>query len=183
MGCEARPGPLLCLRSNYLIDNKVGITSMPWALEQTEQWGIAVTQTMVDRVECASICGPREARRRHGLWRGHGSQWLVDRNIAPCRFADKSATPRWHIQPCRTSSSTRIAIFMFAQASGTDQYRQYRPRPHRLLQGQQERLFALLIETEVHDGGRAQNHPRPQRRCTRSRPCIGQYGSLPAVAP
>jgi hypothetical protein len=31
------------------------------------------------------------------------------------------------------------------------------------------------------DGGRAQNHPRPQRRCARSCPCVGQYGSLPAV--
>src|SRR6478672_11016218 len=35
----------------------------------------------------------------------------------------------------------------------------------------------------MHDGGRAQNYPRPQRRCARSCPCAGQYGSLPAIAP
>jgi hypothetical protein len=44
-------------------------------------------------------------------------------------------------------------------------------------------LLALFIEAEVHDGDRAQNHPRPQRRCAGSCPCVGQYGSLPAVAP
>src|SRR6476659_2534078 len=35
----------------------------------------------------------------------------------------------------------------------------------------------------MHDGGRAQNYPRPQRRCARSCPCAGQYGGLPAIAP
>jgi hypothetical protein len=68
---------------------------------------------------------------------------------------------------------------MFAQAELIDQHRQYRPRPHRLLQGQQERLLAVLTEAEVHDCDGAQNHPRPQRKCTRSRPRIGQHGSLP----
>ena len=27
-------------------------------------------------------------------------------------------------------------------------------------------LLMLLLEAEVHDGGRKQNYPRPQRRCT-----------------
>ena len=64
---------------------------------------------------------------------------------------------------------------------GTDQHRQYRSRPHRLLQGQQERLLAVFTEVEVHDRDCAQNHPRPQRRCTRLCPRLGRYGSLPAV--
>jgi hypothetical protein len=63
-----------------------------------------------------------------------------------------------------------------------NQHRQHRSRPHRLLQGQQERLLALFIETEVHDCGRAQTHPRPQRRCAGSCSRVGRYGSLPAVA-
>jgi hypothetical protein len=51
------------------------------------------------------------------------------------------------------------------------------------LQGQQERLRDMLVETEVHDGGRTQGHPRSQRGWARSRPCIGQHRSVPKVAP
>jgi hypothetical protein len=65
----------------------------------------------------------------------------------------------------------------------TDRHGQYRSRPHRLLQGQQERLLAVFTEAKVHDRDCAQNHPRPQRRCARSCPRLGRYGSLPAVLP
>lgn len=59
----------------------------------------------------------------------------------------------------------RVFEGVVAMWRGADQHRQHRSRPLRLLQGQQERLFCLRLESQVHDGGRAQGHPRPQRRC------------------
>ena len=172
----ARPGldPFFAYDANYLIDNKVGIIIDAVGTRANRTVEIAVTQTMVDRVERRFDLRPQRLAGDTVYGAVRLLKWLVDRNIA--------LLPR-HIQPCRLRLRPGSQYLSLPRRSGTDQHRQYRPMPHRLLQGQQERLLALLIQTEVHDSGRAQNHPRPQRRCTRSRPCIGQYGSLPAVAP
>jgi hypothetical protein len=87
-------------------------------------------------------------------------------------------TPRWHILPCRLRLRSGAQHLCLPRRRRTDQHRQYRSRQHRLLQGKQGRLLALFIEAEMNDGDRAQNHPRPQRRCAGSCPCVGQYGSL-----
>jgi len=181
----ARPGldPFFAYDANYLIDNKVGIIIDAVGTRANRTVEIAVTQTMVDRVERRFDLRPQRLAGDTVYGAVRLLKWLVDRNIAPHVPVWDKSERRWHIQQCRLRLRPGSQYLCLPRRSGTDQHRQYRPRSHRLLQGQQERLFALLIETEVHDGGRAQNHPRPQRRCTRSRPCIGQYGSLPAVAP
>ena len=57
MGCEARPGPLpgldpfFAYDANDLIDNKVGIIIDAVGTRANRTVEIAVTQTMVDRVE------------------------------------------------------------------------------------------------------------------------------------
>ena len=54
---------------------------------------------------------------------------------------------------------------------------------HTVYYSHQESLLNLLPEAEVHDGGGAQDHPRPRQGCARSGPRLGQHGSLPAITP
>ncbi len=137
-----------------------------------------------------------DCRAPAGTWRG--GTVLADRSrptpsarrsvvscptVAPAPQPAMPPRRRRHLQPCRLRLRSGAQHLCLPRWCGIDQHGQYRSRPHRLLQSQQKRLLAVFIEAEVHDGDRAQNHPRPQRRCAGSCPCVGQYGSLPAVAP
>ena len=52
MGCQAGRGPILCLQCElYLIDNKVGIILDAEGTRTNRIEEIAITQTMVERVE------------------------------------------------------------------------------------------------------------------------------------
>ena len=85
----------------------------------------------------------------------------MERGVSPRRTfrcgTSRRATTVPSAEP--NSSSTGSVIFTFAQvAQEADQHRQHRSEPHRLLQGQQERLLDLLVEAKMHHGGRAQGH-------------------------
>jgi hypothetical protein len=168
--------------ANYLIDNKADIIIDAVGTRANRSVEIAITQTMVDRVERRFDLRPQRLAGEAVYGAVRLLKWLVDRNITPhVAVWDKSA---------RTDGTFSRTDFVFDQQrniyvcpGGTDQHRQYRSRSHRLLQGQQARLLDLFVEAEVHDGDRAQNHTRPQRRRPRPCPCLGRYGSLPAVPP
>jgi len=181
----ARPGvdPFFAYDANYLIDNKAGIIIDAVGTRANRAVEIAVTQTMVDRVERRFDLRPRRLAGDTAYGAVRLLKWLVDRNITPhVPVWDKSARPDGTFSRADFRLRSGAQHLYLPRWFGADQHRQYRSRSYRLLQGQQERLLALFIKAEVHDGGSAQTHPRPQRRCAGTCPRIGQYGSLPAVS-
>jgi hypothetical protein len=181
----ARPGmdPFFAYDANYLIDNKAGIIIDAVGTRANRTVEIAVTQTMVDRVERRFDLRPRRLAGDTVYGAVRLLKWLVDRNITPhVPVWDKSERPDGTFSRADFVFDHDRNIYVCpggAELTSTGNIDQGHIVYYR---ASKQRLLALPIETEVHDGGRAQNHPRPQRRCTRSRPCIGQYGSLPAVA-
>ena len=146
---------------NYLIDNKAGIIIDAVGTRANRAVEIAVTQTMVDRVERRFDLRPLILCGRYGLWRGQAAQMVGGSQHHAARTGvGQVGPPRWHLQPFRLHLRSGAQHLCLPRWRGTDQHRQYRSRSHRLLQGQQERLLALFIEAEVHDGDRAQNYPR-----------------------
>ena len=134
VGFEAGP-PFFAYDANYLIDNKVGIIIDAVGTRANRTVEIAVTQTMVDRVERRFNLRPQRLAGDTVYGAARLLKWLVDRNITPhVPVWDKSARP---------DGTFSRADFVFAQdrnvclpkRSRTDQHRQYRPRPHRLCIG------------------------------------------------
>ena len=90
----ARPGldPFFAYDANYLIDNKVGIILDAAGTRANRAVEIAVTQTMVDRVECRFDLRPRRLAGDTVYGAVRLLKWLVDRNITPhVPVWDKSA--------------------------------------------------------------------------------------------
>src|SRR6202140_3022445 len=175
--------PFFAYDANYLIDNKVGIIVDAEGTRANRIAEIAVTQTMLERVGRRFDLRPKRLAGDTVYGAVRLLKWLVDRNITPhVPVWDKSARPDGTFSRADFVFDHDRNIYVCpggAELTSTGNIDQGHIVYYR---ASKQRLLALPIETEVHDGGRAQNHPRPQRRCTRSRPCIGQYGSLPAVA-
>src|SRR6266498_4065045 len=179
----ARPGvdPFFAYDANYLIDNKAGIIVDAEGTRANRTAEIAITETMVNRVGRRFNLRPQRLAGDTVYGAVRLLKWLVDRKITP-------HIPVWD-KSTRSDGTFSRADFIFDQerniyvcpGGAADEQRQHRSGPHRLLQGQQERLFDLLLEADVHDGGGAQGHKRPQRGCARLRPSAGQHGGLPTV--
>ena len=161
----ARPSmdPFFAYDANYLIDNKVGIIVDAEGTRANRVIEIAVTQTMVERV------GRRFDLRPQRL-AGDTAYGAVQAAQVAGGSQDHAAHPgvgqvgaiRWHLQPSRLRLRPGARYLYLPRWCRAHQHRQHRSGPHRLLQGQQERLLDLLVEAEVHDGGRTQGHPRYQ---------------------
>ena len=181
-----RPGvnPFFAYDANYLIDNKAGIIIDAEGTRANRTVEIAVTQTMMDRVERRFGLRPQRLAGDTAYGAVRLLKWLVDRNIAPhIPVWDKSARPDGTFSRADFVFNQERNIYTCpggAELTSTGNIDQGHIV---LLQGQQERLLDLLAETEVHDSGHAQGHPRSRRRCTRSRPRAGQYTSLRTITP
>jgi transposase len=92
----ARPGvdPFFAYDANYLIDNKFGIILDVAGTRANRAVEIAVTQTMIGRVERRFDLRPRRLAGDTAYGAVRLLKWLVDRNIAPhIPVWDKSARP------------------------------------------------------------------------------------------
>jgi transposase len=92
----ARPGvdPFFAYDANYLIDNKAGIILDAAGTRANRAVEIAVTQTMMDRVERRFDLRPRRLAGDTAYGAVRLLKWLVDRNITPhVPVWDKSARP------------------------------------------------------------------------------------------
>jgi hypothetical protein len=122
---------------------------------------IAVTQTMVDRVERGFDLGPRRLAGDTAYGAVRLLKWLVDRNITP-------HVPVWASRHADGTFSR--ADFVFdqerniyvcpggAELTSTGNIDQGHIVYYRASKSDCSRCF---IEAEVHNGDRAQNHPRP----------------------
>ncbi len=91
-----RPGvdPFFAYDANYLIDNKAGIILDAAGTRANRAVEIAVTQTMVDRVERRFDLRPQRLAGDTAYGAVRLLKWLVDRNITPhVPVWDKSARP------------------------------------------------------------------------------------------
>ena len=91
-----RPGvdPFFAYDANYLIDNKAGIILDAAGTRANRAVEIAVTQTMIDRVEHRFDLRPRRLAGDTAYGAVRLLKWLADRNIAPhIPVWDKSARP------------------------------------------------------------------------------------------
>jgi len=91
-----RPGvdPFFAYDANYLIDNKAGIILDATGTRANRAVEIAVTQTMIGRVERRFDLRPRRLAGDTAYGAVRLLKWLVDRNIAPhIPVWDKSARP------------------------------------------------------------------------------------------
>ena len=105
----ARPGldPFFAYDANYLIDNKAGIILDAVGTRANRTVEIAITQTMVDRVERRFDLRPQRLAGDTVYGAVRLLKWLVDRNITPhVRVWDKSA---------RTDGTFSRADFVFDQ--------------------------------------------------------------------
>jgi transposase len=92
----ARPGldPFFAYDANYLIDNKPGIIIDAVGTRANRTVEIAITQTMVERVEHRFDLRPQRLAGDTVYGAVRLLKWLVDRNIAPhVPVWDKSARP------------------------------------------------------------------------------------------
>jgi transposase len=92
----ARPGvdPFFAYDANYLIDNKAGIILDAAGTRANRAVEIAVTKTMVDRVERRFDLRPQRLAGDTAYGAVRLLKWLVDRNIMPhVPVWDKSARP------------------------------------------------------------------------------------------
>ena len=86
--------PFFAYDVNYLIDNKAGIILDAAGTRANRAVEIAVTQTMMDRVERRFDLRPRRLAGDMAYGAVRLLKWLVDRNIAPhIPVWDKSARP------------------------------------------------------------------------------------------
>ena len=91
-----RPGvdPFFAYDANYLIDNKAGIILDAAGTRANRAVEIAVTQTMMDRVERRFDLRPRRLAGDTAYGAVRLLKWLADRNITPhVPVWDKSARP------------------------------------------------------------------------------------------
>jgi transposase len=91
-----RPGmnPFFAYDANYLIDNKAGIIIDAEGTRANRTVEIAVTQTMLDRIERRFGLRPQRLAGDTAYGAVRLLKWLVDRNIAPhIPVWDKSARP------------------------------------------------------------------------------------------
>ncbi len=91
-----RPGvdPFFAYDANYLIDNKAGIILDAVGTRANRAVEIAVTQTMVDRVQRRFDLRPQRLAGDTAYGAVRLLKWLVDRNITPhVPVWDKSARP------------------------------------------------------------------------------------------
>jgi len=105
----ARPGldPFFAYDANYLIDNKAGIIIDAVGTRANRTVEIAVTQTMVDRVERRFDLRPQRLAGDTVYGAVRLLKWLVDRNITPhVPVGDRSA---------RTDGTFSRADFVFDQ--------------------------------------------------------------------
>ena len=182
----ARPGvdPFFAYDANYLIDNKAGIIVDAEGTRANRTVEIAVTQTMMERVRRRFDLRPQRLAGDTVYGAVRLLKWLVDRKITPhIPVWDKSA---------RSDGTFSRADFVFdqerniyicpggAELTSTGNIDQGHIVYYRASKND---CSTCSLEAEVHDGGRAQDHPRSQRGCARSRPRAGQHGSLPAVTP
>jgi transposase len=127
---------------------------------------IAVTQTMMECVGRRFGLRPQRLAGDTVYGAVRLLKWLVDRNITPhIPVWDKSARHDGTFSRADFVFDPERNIYVLPRRRGADQHRQHRSGPYRLLQGQQERLRDMLVEAEVHDRGRTQDHPRSQRGC------------------
>src|ERR1043166_3257177 len=104
VGFEAGP-PFFAYDANYLIDNKVGIIIDAVGTRANRTVEIAVTQTMVDRVEHRFNLRPQRLVGDTVYGAVRLLKWLVDRNIAP-------HVPVWD-KSARTDGTFSRADFIF----------------------------------------------------------------------
>ena len=161
---DGRPAvdPFFAYDANYLIDNKVGIIIDAEGTRADRTVEIAVTQTMVDRVRRRFDLQPQRLAGDTVYGAVRLLKWLVDRKITPhVPVWDKSARTDGTFSRSRLCLRPRAQCLYLPRWRRADQHRQHRSGPHRLLQGYQERLLDVLAEAHVHDGGGAQDYPRP----------------------
>ena len=143
----ARPGvdPFFAYDANYLIDNKVGIIVDAGGTRANRAVEIAVTQTMVDRVERRFDLRPQRLAGDTAYGAVRLLKWLVDRkhHAAHSGVGQVGAT-RWHLQPSRLRLRPGAQYLHLPRWCGAHQHRQHRSGSHRLLQGQQRRLLVLF---------------------------------------
>ena len=135
MGCEAGPRPILCLRRE-LIDNKAGIIIDAAGSRANRAVEIAVTQTMVERVERRFDLRPRRLAGDTAYGAVRLLKWLVDRNIAP------------HVPVWEEKSHDPMAPLVVPTSS--------------LIKGATSTCLPRWRgkKAEVHDRNGAQNYPR-----------------------
>ena len=94
MGCRQGVDPFFAYDANYLIDNKVGIILDAEGTRANRAVEIAITETMVDRVERRFDLRPQRLAGDTAYGAVRLLKWLVDRDITPhVPVWDKSARP------------------------------------------------------------------------------------------
>ena len=182
----ARPGmdPFFAYDANYLIDNKAGIIIDAEGTRANRAVEIAVTQTMVDRVERRFDLRPQRLAGDTVYGAVRLLKWLVDRNIAPhVPVWDKSARP---------DGTFSRADFVF------DQERNIYVCPggaELTSTGNIDQGHIVYYRASKNDCSRCSLKPKcttaAVRKITRDLNedvrdrvrALGQYGSLPAVPP
>ena len=153
----ARPGldPFFAYDANYLIDNKAGIIIDAAGTRANRTVEIAITQTMVDRVERRFDLRPQRLAGDTVYGAVRLLKWLVDRNITP-------HVPVWD-KSARSDGTFSRADFVFdqernvyvcpggAELTSTGNIDQGHIVYYR---ASKKRLLGLLAEAAVHDRGR-----------------------------
>ena len=93
--------PFFAYDANYLIDNKAGIILDAEGTRANRIAEIAITETMLDRVERRFDLQPRRLAGDTAYGAVRLLKWLVDRQITPHIPVWDNRTLRWHLQPGR----------------------------------------------------------------------------------
>ena len=175
--------PFFAYDANYLIDNKLGIIIDAEGTRANRIDEIAVTETMIERVERRFGLAPDRLAGDTAYGAARLLKWLWDRGIAP-------HVPVWD-KSKQTDGRFTKENFVFDRdrkrlhLSGrrcTHALRDHRPRAHSSLPREQERLLDLYAQAPMHNGPCPQGLPRHRRGRARSGACAGQHRSLPGLA-
>ena len=102
MGRKEGMDPFFAYDANYLIDNKSGIILDAEGTRANRSDEIAITETMMDRVEAPLRSPAPAARRRHCLWRGQAAEVAGGSSDHAARpGVGQVRTIRRHLQPGR----------------------------------------------------------------------------------
>jgi len=182
----ARKGmdPFFAYDANYLIDNKLGIIVDAEGTRANRTDEIAVTETMIVRIERRFGLAPQRLAGDTAYGAARLLKWLWDRGIAPHMpglgqvQADRGSL---HERGLRLQS--RQERLHLSRRRRAHAFRDHRPGAHSPLPGEQERLFHLRTQGPMHYSPGPQGLAGYRRGRTRSGSRARQYRCLPGLSP
>jgi Transposase DDE domain len=182
----ARKGvePFFAYDANYLIDNKVGISLDAEGTRANRTDEIAVTETMIERVEHRFGLAPERLAGDTAYGAARLLKWLRDKGIAPhVPVWDKSKQTGGRFTKEDLVFDRDRNVYICPDGRRAHTFRDRRSGAHSSLQGEHDRLLDLRAQTPMHNGGRPEGLARHRRGRARSGSCARQYRSLPGLAP